>query len=136
MDDGEQRLLSFWRTARRLAVAIVLGGAAVLYVAAPEGRPVALGWVLGGAVSILRYTAYFRALGRIAASPGAVVRARLIMYAMSGAALAVAFAFAETFSLFGTAAGLLAMNAAVFVAGLLTGRRELEQCPGTADGPQ
>jgi hypothetical protein len=78
---------------------------------------------------------YFRALGRMT-GPGSVVRARLIMYAMSGAALGVALAFRGTMSLLATAAGLLAMNAAVFVAGALTGRRESEQFPSPADRPQ
>jgi hypothetical protein len=135
MDDGERRLLSFWRTARLLALVLVLGGAAVAWFALREGRPVALGWLLGGMVSILRYSLYFRALGRMV-SPGVVIRARLVMYALSGAALAVAFALPGRFSLLGTAAGLLAMNAAVFFAGLVTGRRELDQCPSAADGPQ
>jgi hypothetical protein len=135
MDSGEERLLSFWRMARRLAGAMVPGGAAILYFALPNGRAAALGWILGGAVSILRYTVYFRALGRMT-SPGPAVRARLIMYAMSGAALAVAFAFRGTFSLLATAAGLLAMNAAVFIAGVLTGRREAGQIPSPADPPQ
>jgi hypothetical protein len=135
MDSGEERLLSFWQAARRLAGAIILGGAAVCLVALPDGRAAALGWVLGGAVSVLRYTVYFRALGRMQ-SPGPLVRARLVMYAMSAAALAVAFASRGTVSLLATAAGLLAMNAAVFIAGILTGRRESEHSPSPADTPK
>ncbi len=106
-------LQSFWKRAVRLAKVLLVVGSAALYVVG--GRALALGLVLGAGVSVVRFDLRYRALlkGRPAAT---LVRLRLASYALSAAALGLAFGFPHLFSPWSAAPGLLAMNLCVIVA--------------------
>ena len=128
--DADQALKAFWRRATRLARVGLLGGAAALYTLAPGGRALALGLLLGGTASMLRFQLSYNVMRR-GGSAGAMVRTRVLNYAISGAALVAAFAVPQTFSPWTAVPGLLAMNAAVIAAELLWPDRT----PRTPDAP-
>jgi len=116
----------FWKRAVRLATGVLLVGAGVLYFCFPAGRALALGLLLGGAISICRYRLRYGALVRLRqAGAGALVRAQLTGYALNALALAAAFLFSHTVSPWTTIAGLLAMNVSVITTELLSGDMSL-----------
>jgi len=127
---GKRDLESFWKQCLRLARVLALGGSVVLYFAA--GLAAALGLLLGAAVSVLRFHVRYRALLR-GAPAGALVRLRLLGYAVSAAALGAAFAFRHALNPWTTAAGLLLMNASVIATELLG--RDAEPRAGNPAGP-
>jgi len=116
--EADQALKAFWQRATRLARYGLLGAAAALYALAPGGRALALGLLVGGTASMLRFQISYTVL-RAGGSAAALVRTRMLNYAISGAALVLAFAAPQTFSPWTTVPGLLAMNAAVIAAELL-----------------
>ncbi len=118
MSGGTEQLRAFWQRSVRLAHLFIALGAVALYFGLRDGRAAALGLILGGAASVLRFNLRYRALLRLGAV-GPLVRVRLMTYALNAAVLAVAFGFRETISPWTTATGLLAMNAAVIAAELL-----------------
>ena len=117
MKDGELSLRAFWKRSVRLTQALLLLGAALLYLCAPNGRALALGLLLGGIVSVLRFKARYAAL-RCAGGAGMLVGARLLGYGLSALALALAFTQPETFSPWSTVGGLVTMNFCVVAAEL------------------
>jgi len=133
MDPSDQELMAFWHRSVRTAVAVVLAGAALLWASFPVAGPaLARGLLLGGATSLLRFQLSFRAMRR---SPDAarLVRVRLLTYVLSGAALALAFWRRERISPWSAGAGLLAMNGAIVLTELLSGR---ERGQGTRSAPR
>lgn len=112
MSSGGQELGDFWRRAVRLALSLILIGAAALYFFTEQGTALALGLMLGGAASVLRFNLRYRVLTKLRAA-GPLVRVLLVGYVLNGLVLASAFIFRETISPWSTAAGLLAMNASV-----------------------
>ncbi len=119
MRSSERELLAFWKRAVRSAWLLIVTGAVVLYLAAPNGPALALGLVLGGAISVLRFHGRLRALANLrAAAP--LVRGRLMGYALNAAVLGVAFTYPETISPWSTAAGLLVMNVSIVAAEVLS----------------
>ena len=117
-NDGDESLRAFWKRTVRLSYALTFGGAAVLFAALANGRAAAIGFLLGGSVSVLRFSLRYRALARLN-SVGPLVRLRLLTYALNGLALAVAFARADAVSPWTTAAGLLVMNVSLIATELL-----------------
>ena len=117
-ESGNRGLVRFWSRCVRLCQKAALGGALVLYLAG--GRALALGLLLGAAVGILRFHLRYRALLR-GASAAALVRLRLMSYAMSALSLGAAFAWRGQLSPWSCAAGLVLMNASVIAAELLRG---------------
>jgi hypothetical protein len=117
---GDPRLHTdrFWRRATRTAQCGVLGGAVLLYALAPNGRALAIGLLLGAVASMARFRLMYGALVRMRSSKG-LVKVRLVNYVLSGAALALAFAMADTISPWTTVAGLFAMNASLIATELL-----------------
>jgi len=110
----DDELQAFWQRSVRLAQGALLVGAFVLYVAVPElGTPLALGLLLGGMASIRRYRLSLRAL--LSGQAGAMVRTRMLNFAISGAALGLAFWQKDVFSPWSTAAGLLVMNGSIVI---------------------
>lgn len=114
-EQTHQSVQGFWKRAVRLAQVVLLVGAVVLYFAG--GRALALGFVAGTGVSVLRFHLRYRALMR-GRSAGALVRLRLLTYALSAAALGLAFWLPHLFSPWSTAPGLLVMNVCIIVAEL------------------
>ncbi len=100
----------FWQRSSRLSQALLLAGAALLLVS--SGRAAALGLLLGGIVSVLRFRWRYVALRR-GAPAGAFVRRRLLAYSLTGATLALAFRLDHLLDPWATVAGLFAMNIAV-----------------------
>jgi len=133
LDGGARDLQAFWRRSARLAQAAGLGGAAVLLLAAPDGPAAALGLLLGTAVGVLRFRVRYRSLAHLQAV-GPLVRSRLIAYALSALALALAFGFPETFRPWSTVIGLLVMNASVVATELLWTRRPPERAGAAPEG--
>jgi len=126
MSDAYSAAERLLRRASRAATLAVLAGAVVLYVGFREGRPLALGLIVGGAASILRYRMRYRALVRLPdAGAGVLVRARLLGYLLSGAALAVAFLLRRTISPWSAIAGLFVMNGCILAVELFSRDREL-----------
>jgi hypothetical protein len=125
VEDGAQRLRDFWARAVRLAQISLVGGAAVLYLCLEDGRAAALGLLLGGATSILRFRLRYKALLGLRA-PGPLVRMQLLSYALNGAVLAAAFALRDTVSPWATVAGLFVMNVSVIASEILTKDEPLE----------
>jgi len=114
-EHAEQSVQEFWRWAVRLAQVALLVGSVLLYFFG--GRALALGFVVGTGVSVARFHLRYSALLK-GPSTGALVRLRLLSYAMSAAALGLAFWLPHLFSPWSTAPGLLVMNACVIVAEL------------------
>ena len=121
-------LQQLWHAARGLAVCAVLAGAAGLYAFFEGGRALALGFILGGATSILRYRFRYSALLKMQAKgAGVAVRSRFYGYAANAVALAVAFLARPMISPWSTIAGLFVMNACVVAAEFMTpGSEEAE----------
>lgn len=132
--NGNEELKSFWRRALVLAAVITGCVAAGLYFGLADGRAAVLGWLLGSATSVLRFALTYRTL-RAGIAPGPMVRVRLLNYGLSAAALAVAFACRPAVNPLAAAVGLLAMNAAVVLAGVLWRGKTLENSPPGADNP-
>jgi hypothetical protein len=110
----DAQLQAFWQRSVRLAQVVLLLGALILYLAVPDnGRALALGLLLGGTASILRYKLSLRAL--LSGQAATMVRTRMLNFALSGIALALAFWQRETFSLWSTAAGLIVMNGSILI---------------------
>jgi hypothetical protein len=122
MEASSGDLQVFWKRARRLAHLAMAAGALALLFAMQNGRAAALGLILGGSVSVLRFALAYRMLNR--PTPVARVSVRLVGYALSGAALAAAFAMPELFWPWSTVAGLLLMNVCIIAAELLGGRSD------------
>jgi hypothetical protein len=101
---------AFWRSSVRTAVAVALSGAAAL--AAAGGTHLALGFLLGSSVSVLRFRMSYGALVG-GASRSRLVRLRLAGYALNAVALALAFSLRPVLSAWTTAAGLVVMNASL-----------------------
>jgi hypothetical protein len=127
-----QELAAFFRRAVRTAQALVLGGAALMYFLLSNGKALALGLLLGGAVSIVRYDLSFRVMAK---SPPAstLVRTRLITYVLSGTALALAFWQRQQINPWTTAIGLFAMNGTIVATEWLSRRRAR---PGAGEARQ
>jgi hypothetical protein len=110
----DAQLQAFWQRSVRLAQVVLLLGALILYLAVPDnGRALALGLLLGGTASILRYKLSLRAL--LSGQAATMVRTRMLNFALSGIALALAFWQRETFSPWSTAAGLIVMNGSILI---------------------
>ena len=121
MRSSASQLERLWRASRRAAVVAVLAGAAVLYVAFEDGDALALGLILGGTASVLRYALRYSALLRIGGSgAGGLVRSRFYGYFVNAAALLVAFLARPAISPWSAIAGLFVMNACVVATELLT----------------
>jgi hypothetical protein len=135
---GADELRLFWRRALVLAAVIILGLAAGLYAGVAgslmDGRAAAYGWLLGSAVSVLRFALTYRTL-QAGIAPGRLIRVRLFNYALSAAALVLAFACRPTINPLAAAVGLLAMNAAVVLAEVLFGGKALDSSPPADDNP-
>lgn len=116
MENDRTEAAAFWRRASRIAQALALTAAGALYFLA--GREYALGLLLGAIVSMVRFRLRYRAMLQ-SPTAGGLVRLRLITYAMSGAALAVAFLWPAVFNPWGAIPGLLVMNVSVIAAELL-----------------
>jgi hypothetical protein len=130
---GTDQLLDFWRRSVRLAVAVTLAAGAALWVLWPqewlfEGRALALGLVLGSAAGVARFRLSLRTLLKGPTSAG-MVRARLLGYGISAAALLVAFLLRDAVSPWACAVGLLMMNAAL----VITDWRDRRKEPPTTD---
>lgn len=112
-------LRAFWVKSQRLAVIVIAVAAPLLYCLHEQGKALALGWLLGGTASILRYRLHYRVLMRLlrveGTGGGILVRTRLLTYLLSGAALAAAFCFRAVISPWTTIAGLFVMNVCVIV---------------------
>ncbi len=121
MERGRSELEAFWGHSTRIAQVLALVGAGGLYLLA--GRELALGLLLGAIVSMLRFWLRYRAMRR-GTSPGALIRIRLFAYALSGAALGLAFSCPGVFSPWAAIPGLLVMNIAVVAAELLDRPRD------------
>ncbi len=119
MSSSERELLVFWKRAVRSAWLLMVTGAVILYLAAPNGPALALGLALGGAISVLRFQGRLRALVNLrTAAP--LVRGRLMGYALNAAVLGVAFSYPESISPWSTAAGLLVMNVSIVATEVLS----------------
>ena len=120
---GQQQLLEFWKRSVRLAVAVTLAVALALWALWPsEGRPLALGLLLGSMAGIARFRL---SLGTLLRGPtsAAMVRSRLLGYGISAAALLIAFLL-EPISPWTCALGLLVMNAALLLTDWRDRRKE------------
>ena len=121
MDSPYPEAEQFWKRAVRFAIAVVLASAGVLYFCFPAGKRLALGLLLGGAISIFRYRLRYRALMRLReAGAPALVRVRLIGYVLNALALGAAFFFRQTVSPWTTVAGLFVMNASLIATELFS----------------
>ncbi|MFW6189388.1 MAG: hypothetical protein ACOC7T_03055 [Planctomycetota bacterium] len=90
-----------------------------MFALAPNGRALALGLLLGGVVSQVRFRIRYSAVQH-ADSARPMLRTAFANYGLNAAALGVAFLLSSTFSPWATVAGLLTMNAAVVAAELLS----------------
>lgn len=122
MADKTDELARFWKRAVNLSHLITGLGAIVLLFALPQGRAAAVGLIVGGLAGVLRWRLRYGAVRRM--DRGALVRSRLIGYAVSGAALALAFGLRQIIWPWSTVAGLLVMNVAVVTTELLDARRQ------------
>jgi len=116
----DARLRAFWSGAVRLAHVVLVAGGLGLYGALDNGRAAALGFLLGGTVSILRFRLRYRAMLR-SMDAGGLVRVRLVTYALNAVALVPAFGWPHTCWPWSTVAGLLLMNACVVLTELRRG---------------
>ncbi len=121
-EEAVRELAAFWARSMKFArLAVMAVGVALCF--APTGaKALVLGWLLGGSCSMLRFRLRYRALLRGAA--GAMVRSRLLAYALSALALAPAFAFPRVVSPWSTVPGLFVMNAAVVLSAVLEARND------------
>lgn len=128
MNRADQELRTFWRRSVWLAHCIVLAGAVLLYCALTDGRALALGLLLGGATGILRFRLSYRAMVR-GRSAGALVRTRLMTYALSALALGLAFWRREQINPWTTAIGLFVMNGSILLTEMLSRRGKGAEAP-------
>ena len=114
------KMKRLWHVARRVAVGLVLAAAAVMYVALERGDALALGLILGGAASLLRYRLKYTAvLTMQEKGAGRLVRSRFYGYLINAAALAAAFWARPVISPWTAIAGLFVMNVCVVAVEML-----------------
>jgi len=120
MDHLPEKLERLWHASRRVATVLVLGAAALLYVSMDNGVALALGLILGGLASMLRYRLKYSALTQMPeGGAGKLVRSRFYGYLVTAAALAVAFLGRPLISPWSTIPGLFVMNACLIAVELL-----------------
>jgi len=130
---GGAELRAFWRTALRLAHVVLAAGALGLYGALANGRAAALGFLLGGTVSILRFRLRYRSMLK-SPDAGALVRLRLVSYVLNAVALAPAFAWPQKCWPWSTVAGLMLMNVCVVLTELRRGSGAREDRSAAREG--
>ena len=122
MDRSLDRAELFWKQVKGLSTGFALAGAALLFLLFENGRPLALGFLLGSIASIIRFRLQYRSLVAMAKSDASpMVKGGLLGYGLNALALAVAFIFRPILSPWTAIAGLLITNACTLIVGYLAG---------------